>query len=416
MRGSSLLLVSFLIACGADPERDPRSITELTAELEPVVHGNNAFAWKLYREAAKTEGNLFLSPFSAYAALVIAYSGAAGDSAAEMRTALSIEGDDESFHRSFGALIDDLAGDHGRGYRLGIANGVFGHSGAAFVPTFLDRAKGIYGARVESLDFARPEQARAHINAWVRKKTEGLLRSVVPEGAINQDTRVVLANAMYFSAPWTKKFNRESTRPRPFRTTAGETVEVDTMSEDFRKWGQPGPDHLLCAYTDSITLAELTFEDEETSMVFLLPDRDVPLSSLEERLDGDYVDALLEPLQPCEILVELPRFDFTSQLSLVPALRAMGIEQAFDRQRADLSNLVEDEPLFLGEALHQATVHVDEEGMVAAASTQLFAYLVSVPTAFIADRDFVFLVRDRLTGAILFTGRVSDPRPVESTE
>jgi serpin B len=171
---------------------------------------------------------------------------------------------------------------------------------------------------------------------------------------------------------------------------------------------------VFCTYgtQDEPKLVELTYRDDEIGFLVLLAPPEKPLAEIEAALDGDKVDAMLAKLERCDpLIVELPRFEFRSKLALAPLLSGLGMPSAFDPDSADFSKLVvkQEEPIYLKDVLHEAHVRVDEYGTDASAASIVGSVLLSDPPHFTVDRDFVFFIRDRLTGAILFMGRVSDP-------
>lgn len=415
--GTCALAVTGLVsvACGDAPRgREARAMSSATADLTPVIDGQNRFALNLYREIAKHEGNLFFAPFSVYSTLALAYAGASDDTAAELGSALAVTGDDALFHRQLGALIRDLDGDHGRGYTLRIASGMFGDRDAKFSPEFVELGTREYGAGIEAVDFAQPERARQRINSWVDERTHGDIAELVPQGSISPLTLLVAANAMRFSAHWAERFAAEHTRDAPFRTTSGETVAVPTMNHKFDGTIENGTlvPHVDCGEEPGLRVAELSYEDDEVGMAILLPTNDEPLRDVEVALDVERVSSLLSGMHECGGLeIALPRFDFRTELSLTESLKALGIDRAFDAALAEFTKL-EQAPraVYLSDVLHEAHVHVDERGTDASGASGSAFVITDLPTPFRVDRDFVFLIRDRLTGAILFMGRVSDPR------
>lgn len=403
------------VGCGGESrEREARAMSSATEELTPVINGQNRFALNLYREIAKHEGNLFFAPFSVYSTLALAYAGASDDTAAELGSALGVTGDDALFHQQLGALIRDLNGDHGRGYTLRIASGMFGDRDAKFAPEFVELGTREYGAGIEAVDLAQPERARQRINSWIEKRTHGDVAELVPQGSLSPLTLLVAANAMRFSAHWAERFAAIHTQNAPFRTTSGETVSVPTMHHKFDGTVESGTlvPHVHCNEEPGLRVAEISYEDDEVGMAILLPTNDEPLRDLEAALDVERLSALLSGMRTCGGLeIALPRFDFRTELSLTESLKALGIERAFDSELAEFTKL-EQQPrsISVSDVLHEAHVHVDERGTDASGASGSAFVLTAPPTPFNAERDFVFLIRDRLTGAILFMGRVSDPR------
>jgi serine protease inhibitor len=397
--------LSMAVGCSSEdtePPRQPRQVTELSAELSDVVDGNTTFAWSMYDQIRLESGNVFFSPFSISAALGMTYAGAAGSTASQMQQVLHVQQPD-TFHASFGALIRDLDGDKGRGYSLFIANRLFGQDGFAFAAPFLGTTSEHYGAELELVDFVgAPDPSRIRINEWVADKTRDKIPELLEPGTIDSLTRLVLANAIYFKANWAEQFDKEHTRDRPFELRDGTEVQVPMMSRKA--------DCRTIRGTELAAL-EMDYQDGEVSMVIVIPRDDVTVEAMEAVLTQKGLDPLIDDMQDAELEVELPRFEFRDKTDLGTVLETLGMVDAFDPAKADFSAMAPGEPIFLQRVVHEAYVKVDEEGTEAAAATAVVAGTTSSgPPGFVVDRPFVFAIRDKLTNSILFLGRVDDPR------
>ena len=405
--GSMLAVAVGLSGCGseeAEPtERHARTVTELTPELEPIVAGNNAFAWSLYRACAAAEGNLFFSPFSISAAFGMTSAGAGGETASEMKEVLKIGS--ESYHAEFGALTRDLGGEHvGRGYQLHVANRVFGQVGLPFEADFIDLTSEAYAAPLAEVDYqTEVENARATINRWVSDQTRSKIVELFVPGVLDSNTAMVLANAIYFKADWAEQFDVAQTAPAPFELAGGTDVEALMM----KKTGT-----FRYAARADVSVLEMNYKDNELSMVVLLPAARDALPALEASLTVESVDALIAEAQSTAVIVSLPRFEIEHELPLRPLMETLGMQRAFNPEQADFSRLLDPavRPLYIAAAVHKAFVKVDEQGTEAAAATGVaVGTRASAPPSFVANRPFLYLIRDRLTGSILFMGRVVDP-------
>jgi serpin B len=392
------------IACSsesADPPRDERRVTLETSHVASVVESNDAFAWSLYDRVRTAPGNLFFSPFSVSAALAMTLRGARGRTADEMRAVLHVT-DETTYHPAFGALLADLGGDHtGRGYELFVGNALFGQTGYPFSSDFIESSASLYSAPLTQVDFADPEGARTTINGWVSDQTHDAIPSLLEPGTLDPLTRLVLANAIYFEAQWLTAFDPDDTVAAPFRLATGATESVSMMSATapFRS-----------ADASGTTLVELPYEDDEIVMIAALPQSqtlDATEATLAPALDR------LVGVEPRTLTVRLPQLDLTGRLPLKTALVALGMPTAFDPTAADFSGIAAPEAgsddLYLQASVHQAHVEIDERGTRAAAATAVVVGTRSVPPTVTFDQPFVFLIRDRLTGSILFMGRVEDP-------
>lgn len=398
---SAAVLVVAAVGCTS---RDPRAIAALTPELEPVVKGNNEFAINLYKKAAAKPGNLFFSPFSVSAALGMTYIGASGVTADEMKKVLSIEVDTPQYHPQFGALIADLGGLHeGRGYELRIANRLFGQKDFTFQKPFLDLTSSAYGAPLDKVDYrADPEVARATINKWVGEQTEGKIPELFQSGDVDQNTDLALANAIYFHADWKMQFDEDKTQQSTFTKADGTTTDVKLMFQDgdFRH-----------SWNEKFSTVEMNYADDEISMILIVPEGEHTLAEVEADLSADALAAVLASAEESEVTVGLPRFQLDARLPLKELLIDMGMKTAFSPEEADFSAMADLSVahLYLQAAVHQAFVKVDESGTEAAAATGVSSGVLSAPPQVVANRPFLFIIRDRLTSSILFEGRIEDP-------
>ncbi|MFN4257683.1 MAG: serpin family protein [Gemmataceae bacterium] len=378
---------------------------KLSSDVEAVVRGNNDFAWDLYAKlAAEKPGNLFFSPNSISTALAMTYAGARGDTETQMAKALHFEVPQQQLHPAFASLLKDLHADAQRGYQLRIANRLWGQQGYQFLPQFLQITQKDYGAELAQLDFVKqPEPSRQTINRWVAEQTQDKIKDLIPSGAINDLTRLVLTNAIYFKGDWANQFKKEATKEAPFTVSANEKVNVPLMYQQER---------FAYGKMDGVQLLELPYAGKELSMLVLLPEKVDGLPALEKSLTAANLAKWQKGMQPQKVEVYLPRFTMTSEFMLKDALSALGMPLAFTPGKADFSGMNGERDLFISAAIHKAFVDVNEQGTEAAAATAIVVGVTSVqivPT-FRADHPFVFLIRDNTTNSILFLGRVVNPK------
>jgi serpin B len=240
------LLVSVIAsvqpAAGEVLKSDKERITSPAVNATDVallVEGNSAFAFKLYQAIREEGGNLFYSPYSISLALAMTYAGARGETAEQMAATLQFMLEQERLHPAFNWLDAELAkrgegaaGKDGDGFRLNIVNAIWGQKDYEFLPAFLDVLAENYGAGLRILDFiTETEKSRLAINDWVSKQTEGRIEDLIPLGAIDELTRLVLTNAIYFNAAWDYPFAKEMTANGPFYLLGGGQVTVPMMRQ-----------------------------------------------------------------------------------------------------------------------------------------------------------------------------------------
>lgn len=398
------VLLSIAIAMAARAETLPD-------DTRRFARGSNAFGFDLYGRLRAIPGNLAFSPASVTLGLGMAWSGARGATADEMRRVLRHEGNAETVNASARRLSAELR-DPSQDVVLRIANRLFGDRTLAVEKGFLDATNAAYGAGLEALDFRRtPEAARDRINGWVEEQTERKIRELVPLRGVTRDTRLALVNAVYFQGDWDEAFPKESTRPEPFSASATRRPEVPTMHRTGT---------LRFAARDGLEALELPYKGSRLSMLVLLPDRGEGLAALETTLGVDRVEAIVASLAPTRVAVSLPSFEVNppGSIALGENLNAMGMALAFDRAKADFTGIANPQDprdrLFLGNVFHKAFVKVDEKGTEAAAATAVViprapAALSPKAVEFKADHPFLFVIRHNPTGLIVFLGRVANP-------
>ncbi len=390
----------FIDAKTMEQELDP-----LLAEVAPLVTGCTQFALDRYQQLQGQKGNLFFSPASISIALAMTSAGAAGETRDEIMQTLHFGTSDEQLHVRMSALQQLWTNPLGEnGIQLRLANRLWGMEKVGWQPAFMKITRDQYNAELAPVDFmTQSEKTRETINAWVEEQTEQKITDLFPSGSIHADTKLVLANAVYFHGIWTEQFRKDMTKDTDFHLTPGASVTVPMMHQNGR---------FRHTETDDLQVLGLPYGDGIFSMIILLPKAIDGLAVVEAGLNPENLERWISSLayqQDTE--VSIPRFRMTTEFSLPVTLRAMGLRTAFTTQ-ADFSGMTRDEQLVLDQVVHQAFVDVNEEGTEAAAATGVSAVTVSKPeiVEFRADHPFVFLIRDNRTGLLMFVGRVTDPR------
>lgn len=375
------------------------------ADVDALVAGNSAFAADLYQRLAAEPGNLFYSPYSISSALGMTWAGARGQTEADMAKVMHFTLPQAQFHPAVNALDLILEsrgkgaqGADGQGFRLNIANALWGQVNYHFETAFLDVLGLNYGAGMHIVDFkAQPLQAVEMINDWVEKATEDRIRDILSPGSVNGMTRLVLTNAVYFNAAWRTPFEAANTSPGAFMTATG-NVQVPMMHGSFEvPYGQ-GADYAA---------VELPYDGSELSMVLVLPN---DLAAFEASLTGARLDEIVGNLSGHMVDTTMPTFEFDSKFGLVKPLADLGMGIAFS-DSADFSGINGQGGLVIQDVIHQSFVKVNEAGTEAAAATAVIVGTTSVPqpAKITLDKPFLFFIRDIETKAILFVGRVADP-------
>jgi serpin B len=401
-----------LVGCGSTsaPPHDRGAVTVVgaavqrqasdasDAEVRALARAQLEFAADLYRAVEHdVDGDLVLGPGSLHTVLAMVAAGARGQTAAEIAAVLHTE-IDEQLHEAGNALDAALRSrNDAAGVDLTGANAVWADDDVELLDEYAAVLATSYGAAPVTLDISGdPEAARRTVNAWVAEATEDKVEELFARGTMEADTRLVLANAVHLDAQWMFPFDPAHTTDAPFQLGDGSTVEVPTMRYD---------DYLPSGRGRGWTAVRLPYGGGKLSMTVIVPE---DLSAFEQRLDADLLDEVDGAIKDGGIHLSLPRFSARRKVSLAETLDGMGMPTAFGSS-ADFSGMTGADDLTLGAVEHEAVIEVDEDGTRAAAASGAVMRGSHGPTVDV-DRPFLFVVRDEDTRAVLFLGRVLDPR------
>jgi serpin B len=391
--------------------------------LLEVVKINDTLAFDLYERLRDRPGNLLMAPAPLTVGLGLVGIGARGQTAAEIARLLHRPAamDDDHRQRSLAALVAVLSHDGksplfgeteppSPSYQVRPASGLWIQAGYSLGKDYRSLSKDLFGVEDARVDFrADPEGACPTINAWARAQTGGRIDRVITPESLSLHTKLVLAIALYLRASWQRPFLEQSTRNESFRVGQFRWVAVSTMHEhsyvkQFDYFGN-----------ETLQALELSCAGGDHAMVILLPRRWNGLAELEMSLGPKPLDSWIKGMRaPEEIDITLPRFLLSGQVSLTESLAKLGMRLAFEGI-ADFSGINgKSHDLFLSDVLHAATIDVNGKGIEAAATVGYISpdAFGDEPVSFHADHPFVFLIRDKRTGCILFLGRLADPSRV----
>ncbi len=387
-----------------------------SATVQTAATASNAFAMDLYQQVARHDGNVCISPYSINTALDMTAAGAAGNTASQMLQVLHWSNGMDTLADAASALASAIQppapttqpGEaDGHRTELTIANALFGQTGFSYRQDFSDLLARQYGGGLQNVDFSgQPQQAADQINKWAAAQTHDRIKEALPVSAITPLTRLVLVNAIYFKAEWLEHFDKLATVDAPFSVEGKEAVTVPLMQ-------------IKHAYNyfenDSVQVMEMPYQGDY-SLLVALPRQHDGLPALEKTLSSDMLNNWLVKLSPQLLQVSLPRFKLEGSFELKDSLSNMGMRDAFDAKTADFSGISSSERLKIDSIIHKTFIQVDEAGTEAAAVTSVAMGLMSVmtehpeePVVFRADHAFIYMVKQRSTGTILFMGRVSNP-------
>jgi serpin B len=397
-------VVQAAVVASSKPRLSPEAADN--TEVASLVQGNTQFALDLYRSLFTTKGNLFSSPYSISLALAMVYAGARGDTEAEMARTLHFSSRAD-LQTAFNAL-DQALRSRGENvkederFRLNIVNAIWGQKGFDFQSDFLDALAQYYGAGLRIVDFKQAaEAARQAINQWVAEQTADKIKDLLPQGSLDDMTRLVLTNAIYFNAAWQNPFNEQSTQDGTFYLLDGGQVTVPMMHQN---------ELLGYASGTGYQLVELPYVGGDMAMDIIVPEAG-NFAEWAQHLDAGELEYILRGVSPTQVQLTMPRFRFESSTELKDALQKLGMSQSFT-EAADFSGMTGRPDLYIDNVYHKAFVAVDEKGTEAAAATAVVMRPTSMPAQPVevtVDRPFLFLIRDVTSGTVLFLGHVVNP-------
>jgi serpin B len=403
--------------------------TTTAMDLKPAQTAINSLGIDLLKQTMGTDANAVLSPYSIQTTLAMTWAGADGETHDEMRRVLHFPEEESALHRAMVELRKVIAaaadrtvqlaersrqgGQEADPLRLSVANRLYGQVGYPFREPFLALTREKYAAPFQTLNFrANPEQSRHHINRWVEEQTLDRILELIPPGGIDEDTGLVLVNAIYLQAPWQDPFPASATKLAQFHLKDGNSVEVPTMRHKSR---------LGFAQHDGFHAITIPYLGGELQFLVLLPDANRGLDELEASLTADQLAATAEA-PSAEVILHLPKLKLEPPLlRLGQELRALGMTTAFDepRRSANFDRMAPRQPndyLRISEVFHKTFLTLDEKGTEAAAATAAVMMRVTSipamtpdPIEVRVDRPFLFAVQHRASGVCLFLGRVVDP-------
>nr|XP_060630716.1 leukocyte elastase inhibitor-like [Anolis sagrei ordinatus] len=377
--------------------------------MDQLANANTHFALDLFQKLieANPTGNIFFSPLCMTSALAMVFLGAKGDTATQLSKTCHLDAV-EDLHVRLHALSTNINRSDAP-YVLKLANRLYGEKTYCFLKDYLTSTQKLYGTELSMVDFLNAAKSvRTQINQWVEGQTEGKITELLSEDSVNQLTKLVLVNAIYFKGTWEEKFEDKHTKDMPFRLSKKEKKNVKMMFMNKK---------LPFSYIDECKcrVLELPYRGKELSMILLLPDDieddSTGLEQLEKQLTLGKLQKWTSPQNMHsynEVYVHLPKFKLEESYDLQFYLEALGLRDIFDSGKADLSGMSAAHDLHVSKIVHKSFVEVNEEGTEAAAAAAAVA-VNSMPKKFNADHPFLFFIRHNPTNTILFFGRFASP-------
>ncbi len=362
----------------------------------------NTFALKLLNSVTNRSENFVLSPFGIHMVLSMAREGAGGGTRREIDDALAVpEGID--YGENYNQLLNRLRTVVTNGQsELRMASSIWTQEDVFIDEKYREALKGSFLSAIENADFRNlPGQAAADINAWVSRRTGGRITKIASREAFNNNTVAALVSAVYFKGAWTEPFKYSKTRTGKFLLPDMKKAEVYYMRQTER---------VDYGFDEHVELLSKQYVGRDLEIMFVVPRRIGVFTGEGERITTEKIAKWIHLLQTRETEVYLPKFKFGTMVDITGLLKKLGVKEAFDAEKADFSAM--GASLFLDRAVHAAEIEVEEKGTTASSATMAVAAFGDAPErppVFAADRPFLFFIRERFTGLILFMGYVANP-------
>ena len=409
------ILQPFTACCKSQPETGSAPVpttvsaaSSAAARVDRLPESYTAFGFRLHGRlrAAEPGKNTFISPFSIAVALAMTYNGAQNETKTAMASTLGIAAMPlDQFNASNTALIGSLVATS-TGATMKIANSLWASEGAPFKKEFIGRTRAAYDAALENVNFLAPDTL-GRINGWVRSTTENRIDNLVKKDDLNNETLLILINAVYFKGVWQEAFKKELTTDRLFHPAAGDAKALPMMRQQGK---------IACAATEGCQVAALPYRGTTLSMYLVLPAADSGLDALLKDMTRERWAALTASVRKKEGTVVVPKFKAEFEAELNDALTALGMGIAFDRARADFWEMAGiKERICISKVRHKSFVEINEEGTEAAAATSVGMIRATCvmpaepPFEMICDRPFLYAIADKATGLIVFLGTFETP-------
>lgn len=386
-------------------------------DLRQSISNQTDVALGIAKHVLLNEGkgsNLVFSPLSIHVVLSLIAAGSQGRTLDQMLSFLKSKtnGELNAFCSELVAIVF-ADGSPSGGPRLSFSNGVWVDKSLSFKPSFKEIVDTVYKAASNQADFqTKAVEVTNEVNSWAEKETSGLIKEVLPSGSVDSSTRLIFANALYFKGAWNDKFDASKTKDHDFHLLNGTSIQVPFMTSSKKQ--------LVTAFNDFkvLGLSYKQGDDKRSfSMYFFLPDAKDGLPALVNKVSSE--SGFLERHLPHEKVevgeFRIPKFKISFGFEASKVLKQLGLVLPFSGEEG-LTEMVESpvgKNLYVSSIFHKTFIEVNEEGTEAAAASAAVIMLRSLPLDnkidFVADHPFLFLIREDLTGVVLFIGHVVNP-------
>ena len=371
-----------------------------------IIESNNRFAFDVYNKLKKTDNNLVLSPLSITSAIAMTYVGAENNTFNEISSTFYFTKDKIEISKDYLNLFGDEKKSEDS-IKIYNANSLWVQNSLALNQDYIDINKNYFRSTLFTTDFMNdPEKSRKSINSWVQKNTNDRIKDLIKPSLIDNSTRLVLVNALYFKGAWNESFNKNNNTEEQFQVGKKDYITTTFMNKIMNVY----------YYSDNcVQIVDIPYTDEQYSLMVILPKTFEKFKNIEQILNYAFYENYINNKEMKRIDISLPKFDIESEFDLNSTLRDLGMKESFT-SAADFTGITKQERLYISQVVHKANITVDEEGTEAAAATAVMmrkAAILSPTENFIADKPFIFILRNNENNLIYFVGKILNPNEIK---
>jgi serpin B len=375
------------------------------AQIDKLTESLNSYSINLYSQLKTDTKNLFISPLSSYYALLVGYEGAKNETKKEFENVLHIDNYEDL--SEFAIFSDRLSTWSNSSNYLNISNAIWIQKDFSIKTDYKSNITKKYSSTIKTVDFKQTINASNEINHWITVNTNGLIKNIISPNDINDSTRLIISNAIYFIGKWDREFDNKLTKPDDFYSVDKSKSEIDFMNKI---------EYLSYYENKDFKFISKPYQGDDKSFCIILPKMRYGLVDVEKELTNYTIDKILNNSNYLPVRLAIPKFKLEADYSLIEPLKKLGLHRAFNTTKADFSGITIDEPLMINEVTHKTYIEINEERTEAVAATTITSVLGGAdgrakpkPKIFKADHPFAFMIIDNKTKGIIFIGRYVRP-------